>query len=76
MLGVDVGQRGGAVGGRDMRGEDLYGHRAGDAVQVEDVGPGQVATSAVGRGLHDRLSEVTGGGQRAGRLPVAVAAAR
>jgi hypothetical protein len=34
MLGVHAGQRGGAIRGPDVRGEDLNGHRAGDAVQV------------------------------------------
>ena len=73
VLGVHLGQRGGAVRGRDVGGEDLDGHRAGDAVQVEDVGPGQVAAGAAGRGPHDRHPEVSGGRQRADRLPFAVA---
>src|ERR1700730_15132309 len=43
VLGEHVGQRGGAVRGWDVGGEDLHGHRAGDAVQVENARPGQVA---------------------------------
>ena len=73
VLGEHLGQRGGTVRVRDVSGEHLDGHRAGDAVQVDDVGPCQVAAGAVGRGLYDRHPQVTGGGQRAGRLPVAVA---
>jgi len=73
VLGEHVGQRGGAVRGRDVGGEDLDGHRARDAVQVENVGPGQVVAGAAGRGAHDSHPEVTGIGQRAGRLPRAVA---
>ena len=73
VLGQHLGQRGGAVGGRDVRGEDLDGHRAGDAVQVDDAGPGQIAAGTVGRGPHERHPDVTGRGQRAGRLPFAVA---
>jgi hypothetical protein len=73
VLGEHLGQRGGAVRGRDAGGEDLHGHRAGDAVQVDNVGPGQVAAGAAGRGPHHRHPQIPGGGQRAGRLPVAVA---
>jgi hypothetical protein len=73
VLGEHIGQRGGAVRGRDVGGEDLHGHRAGDAVQVENVRPGQVAAGAVGRGPYDRHPQVTGEGQRAGRLPGAIA---
>src|SRR6266851_1250321 len=73
VLGEHLGQRGGAVGGRDVGGEDLDGHRAGDPVQMENVGPGQVAAGAVGRGPHDRHPEVTGGRHWTGRLPGAVA---
>ena len=41
VLGEHLGQRGSAVGGRDVGREDLDGHRGGDAVQVEVVGPRQ-----------------------------------
>ena len=46
MLGVHLGQRGGAVRGRDVGGEDLHGHRAGDAVQVDNAGPGTPCPSS------------------------------
>ena len=69
VLGEHLAQRGGAVGGRDVGREDLDGHRTSDAVQVDNVGPGQVATGAVGRSLYDRQPEVTGVGQRAAGCP-------
>jgi hypothetical protein len=47
--------------------------RAGDPVQVDNVGPGQVAAGAAGRGPYHRHPEVTGVRQWAGRLPGAVA---
>ena len=38
VLGEHLGQRAGAVRRRDVGGEDLHGHRAGDAVQVNMSG--------------------------------------
>jgi hypothetical protein len=73
VLGMHLGQRGGSRGGRDMAGEDLDGHRAGDAAQVQDAGPAQVAAGAVGRGLDNGIAGVIGRVVRPGRLPVAIA---
>ena len=40
VFGMHLGQGGGGLGGRDVADEDLHGHRAGDAVRVDDIGPG------------------------------------
>src|ERR1700733_6562698 len=63
---------GGWVAGGGVGGGGFGGRRGGGAVQVADVGPGQVAACAVGRGPHDRHPDVTGEGQRPGRLAFAV----
>ncbi len=38
MFGMHLGQGSGELGGRDVADQDLHGHRAGDAVQMDDVG--------------------------------------
>src|SRR5262252_2461626 len=53
--------------------EDLDGHRAGDAVQMEDVGPGEVAAGAVGRGPDDGIAGGIGVVLWPGRLPSTIA---